>query len=473
MTGHFFHSLNEPDKDKINGGGKGNNILKLQKIGGINIPATWILENSALKYFIVKNRALKKTEELIKNYIVYNDRGSLFAELAHMKFPSDLKREIFSKIPKNKVIIIRSSGTMEDSSKTSLAGHYESIISKTSQKEVVFTIKTCWLIAIRVYLDQIYSPGSDPDWGDLTEKTLTSVSLVFQEVINGAKSGIYFNRSPVHKDRAFMVANWGTCHSLVSGRMANDDYILKDGQPAGKTIRYKFEMTVLNKKKGEVLPGEGCRTPLGKSIIHLPFCDYIYSAKVPHPYNRIAVLSDYEIIEIGKTAEKIKEKLNYEPDLEWSVYKGKLFILQSRPITTEGPKKDIIHKDAEYITASPGRATGPIKIVTSPSDINKINEGDIIAVSATDPDFMPIFYKTAGIISDEGSPLCHTAIVARELKIPCILGVSKATRGTFYEEEIITLDADRGKFFREAKKEINFRENKKNAPEKRKERKYS
>jgi hypothetical protein len=67
---------------------------------------------------------------------------------------------------------------------------------------------------------------------------------------------------------------------------------------------------------------------------------------------------------------------------------------------------------------------------------------------------MPAFYRAAAVVSEDGSPLSHTAIVARELKIPCITGVTGATTGAFLDGEIVCVDANRGKIARDPKARV-------------------
>ncbi len=58
----------------------------------------------------------------------------------------------------------------------------------------------------------------------------------------------------------------------------------------------------------------------------------------------------------------------------------------------------------------------------------KVKEGDIIVTHMTDPDWVPVMKKAAGIITDRGGRTCHAAIVSRELGIPAIVGTENATK---------------------------------------------
>jgi phosphohistidine swiveling domain-containing protein len=92
--------------------------------------------------------------------------------------------------------------------------------------------------------------------------------------------------------------------------------------------------------------------------------------------------------------------------------------------------------------ASKGTATGPVRIVTSPAD-DKFQEGDVLVCAMTSPDYLPLMKKAAAIVTDQGGILCHAAIVAREMKKPCIVGTTNATQ-VLKDGQKVTVNADKG-----------------------------
>jgi len=80
------------------------------------------------------------------------------------------------------------------------------------------------------------------------------------------------------------------------------------------------------------------------------------------------------------------------------------------------------------VKASLGRAKGIVKIVLNKDDLKKVNDGDILLSVMTTPDFVHAMKKASAIVTDEGSILCHAAIISRELKIPCIVATKIATQ---------------------------------------------
>lgn len=98
------------------------------------------------------------------------------------------------------------------------------------------------------------------------------------------------------------------------------------------------------------------------------------------------------------------------------------------------------------MAGSLGKASGPVQIVHP----NKIGidfaEGSVLVCEVTTPNYVPLMQKAAAIVTDQGGILSHAAIVARELKKPCIVGTSNATK-TLINGQIVTVDANEGIVF--------------------------
>ncbi|MBI4149503.1 hypothetical protein HY491_03570 [Candidatus Woesearchaeota archaeon] len=90
--------------------------------------------------------------------------------------------------------------------------------------------------------------------------------------------------------------------------------------------------------------------------------------------------------------------------------------------------------------AFPGLVRGVARIVMGFQEVNKVQEGDIIVASMTMLDVAPAVKKAAAIVTDEGGILCHAAIVAREMKKPCIIGTKIATK-VLHDGDIVEVDA--------------------------------
>ncbi|MFC1598204.1 PEP-utilizing enzyme [Patescibacteria group bacterium] len=106
----------------------------------------------------------------------------------------------------------------------------------------------------------------------------------------------------------------------------------------------------------------------------------------------------------------------------------------------------IFRKSADLIrgnVAHKGVVKGVVKIINRQDEFTKFEQGDILVSAMTRPELMPVIHKAAGIITDEGGITCHAALVARELKIPCIIGTQNATL-VLQDGDRVELNADKG-----------------------------
>lgn len=94
-------------------------------------------------------------------------------------------------------------------------------------------------------------------------------------------------------------------------------------------------------------------------------------------------------------------------------------------------------------TAFPGLVRGKVKIVHSVKDLDKVQHGDIMVAITTNPDFMPAMYRALAFVTDVGGITSHAAIVAREMKKPCIIGTKFATK-LLKDNDTVEVDANKG-----------------------------
>jgi pyruvate,water dikinase len=164
-------------------------------------------------------------------------------------------------------------------------------------------------------------------------------------------------------------------------------------------------------------------------------------------------LSDREIIALAKLGAKIEKLYQFPQDIEWARDDSKLYIVQTRPITTlkmlEAEQVDELSEALIILNGSPagpGLGCGPVRIVLDATKINEVKKGDILVAEMTTPDFVPAMKRAAGIVTERGGRTCHAAIVSRELGIPCVVGTGDATQ-KLKSEQIVTVDGSRGKVY--------------------------
>ncbi|MBR3890691.1 MAG: hypothetical protein IKJ30_01300 [Bacilli bacterium] len=142
-------------------------------------------------------------------------------------------------------------------------------------------------------------------------------------------------------------------------------------------------------------------------------------------------------------------------DFEWMILEGKLVMLQYRPVTSDIDLEQIASVSEEFtstgkpifhgIAASPGVVTARARFVNA-REIDKVTdwqEGDILMAWFTDPEWMNILSKSSGIVTAVGGFLCHSAIVARELGIPCVIGIGSNMK-KLWSETSVTIDGNKG-----------------------------
>ena len=98
------------------------------------------------------------------------------------------------------------------------------------------------------------------------------------------------------------------------------------------------------------------------------------------------------------------------------------------------------------IAASSGKIEGRVKVVLSPSDIEKVNEGDIVVVYASSPIWTLALFKAGALISELGGILCHTAIIAREVGVACVVGIDNITK-ELHDNDLVIVDGDKGEVY--------------------------
>ncbi len=175
------------------------------------------------------------------------------------------------------------------------------------------------------------------------------------------------------------------------------------------------------------------------------------SLKLKEEKSRQQVLKEYEIKKLAEISLKLEAHYKKPQDIEFAVEGEEIFIVQTRAITTIGKRIEEGKVEGEIIltglAASPGIASGKIKIVRDLSDLEKIKTGDILVTRMTNPDMVVSMQKSAAIVTDEGGLTAHAAIVSREMGIPAIVGTREATT-KLKDGEIITVDGTSGKVYK-------------------------
>jgi len=361
------------------------------------------------------DKELKKAEKVAKDLILNTDIPSYMN-----KDIIDAYKELCKREGKDVFVAVRSSATAEDLPDASFAGQQDTFLNIQGEANLLEAVKKCWASlygarAIFYRKKQGFVHDS------------VNISVVIQIMINADKAGVMFTSHPsTGATESVIEAAWGLGESVVSGSVSPDNYVVDT-----KTEKIKSKM-IAKKEVMHITNSKGSVT----------------NEDVPDDMKESQVMTDDEIIKLAKMGKIIEEHYGSPQDVEWTLNDGDLNIVQSRPITTIGDKKDGVEVSSGEILlkglgASPGISSGGVTIVYDPSELNKVEEGDILVTRMTTPDMVPAMKRAAGIVTDEGGLTCHAAIVSRELGTPAVVGTKESTNKLKDGDEI-TLDGERG-----------------------------
>ena len=183
---------------------------------------------------------------------------------------------------------------------------------------------------------------------------------------------------------------------------------------------------------------------LGSKLIQMQFAPAGSAEKVqtvdvtPEKRNRFS-LEDADITELAKYAVIIEKHYGRPMDIEWGKdgQDGRIYILQARPETVKSQATGQVEmryklKGSSKVLAK-GRAigqkigAGSVRIIRDPSEMDRVQPGDVLVADMTDPNWEPVMKRAAAIITNRGGRTCHAAIIARELGVPAVVGCGDAT----------------------------------------------
>ena len=145
-------------------------------------------------------------------------------------------------------------------------------------------------------------------------------------------------------------------------------------------------------------------------------------------------LRDYSVMDL------LDGKLKKYPDIvTFACYKNEYAFFE-KPIL---PEQKIGDREVKGVVAYAGVAKGYVKVVTKIEEIDKVKAGDVMVTFMTAPSHITAMKRAAAFVTDEGGITCHAAIVAREMKKPCIIGTKIATK-VLKDGDFVEVDALKG-----------------------------
>ena len=440
----------------------------------INIPDGFALTTNAYWYFLKFNKIKERLKEIFGEFnpesikslkTTGREARNLFLK---GKFPNDLEIKItqaydeLSKKTKQKngdpirkpsasngaSVAIRSSGVAEDQPTTSFAGQFETFLNVSGKDNLLEAIKKCFASSFNdraiIYREEKKLP-----------QLKFALSVGIQKMVRSdlACSGIIFTLDTETGFKNVILINsiWGVGEMIVKGKITPDEfYVFKP------TLKEGFKSIIIKnlgrKTKKYIYPPKFRETKLGR--VYAKGGGLREVSVSPKDQMKFSLTQD-EVLKLAKWACLIEEHYGIPQDIEWAKdgKTGKLFITQSRPETIFAPQKIQFYEEYEIKTDKKPILTGiavgnkigqgKVRIIEDVSKIGEFKKGEVLVTRMTDPDWVSVFPLASAIVTDEGGKTCHSAIVSRELGLPCIVGTKRATQILKTGEEI-TVDCTSG-----------------------------
>jgi pyruvate, water dikinase len=338
-------------------------------------------------------------------------------------------------------VAVRSSATAEDLPEASFAGQQETFLNVSGTRALLDACRRCFA---SLFTDRAISYRQAQGFDHMS----VALSVGIQHMVRSdlAGSGVMFSvdTETGFPDVVVISAAWGLGETVVQGSVDPDTYRVFKPFLEQEAVAPLIERTLGAKERKMIYAAGGSVRTLTK--------------KTTRREREAFVLTDVEVLELARCAKTIEEHYGRAMDMEWAKdgESGELFIVQARPETVQAGKEAgklvsyALTERAEPILtgAAVGEAiaSGEVCAIRDASQIGAFRDGAILVTGMTDPDWVPIMKRAAGIITDHGGTTSHAAIVSRELGVPAIVGSQKATR-LLHDGQQITLscaEGDRG-----------------------------
>lgn len=324
---------------QLEAGGKGHNLYILSR-NNLPVPKWVVIGPSIFNQFIESTNLKEKINRVLDDQ--HAGAKQMSADIGHLisstPFPIEIENFLIESYNKLdcQLIAVRSSAMDEDGGAHSFAGLLSSYLYIKSQQKMLEAVKNCWA---SLYTERglIYRQKNKLSIQEI------SVAVILQEMIDSEKSGVLFTSNPVNGSSEEIVINsvFGVGEGLVSGALDGDTF-------------------TLNKNTGEILAQEIVEK---SSQFKQDFeNESVQEVPVETKAQNSSSLTSGELAMLHRLAGVIESIYHFPQDIEWAIAKGKVYILQSRPITTETINREgqLYIWDNSNIVESYGGITMPL-----------------------------------------------------------------------------------------------------------------
>jgi pyruvate,water dikinase len=334
-------------------------------------------------------------------------------------------------------VAVRSSATAEDLPNASFAGQQETFLNIRGPDALLDAARRCYA---SLFTDRAISYRKAMGFDHLKVALSVGVQAMIRSDRGG--SGVMFSiDTETGFDKVVVInAAWGLGETVVQGAVDPDEYVVFKPLLDDPALVPIVEKRLGAKDRKMIYGGAGEPTRT------------VPTAKA----ERAAfVLADPQILTLARWAVAIERHYGAAMDMEWALdgETGALFIVQARPETVQSRRDASLLKSyaltakgkvlAKGLSIGAGIVTGRTCIIETAEDIGRFVDGSILVTATTDPDWVPIMKRAAGIVTDHGGRTSHAAIVSRELGLPAIVGTGNATH-VLHGEQDVTLSCAEG-----------------------------
>jgi len=433
-----FENLRMTDVESVGGKNASLGEMISQLPSGVRVPTGFATTAHAFRAFLAHDGLTEKINAKLNALDIEDVRAlaQVGAEIRTLvlaqPYPADVEkaiREAFAILSAGNVqasFAVRSSATAEDLPDASFAGQQETFLNVVGIEEVLHKMKE---VFASLYNDRAISYRVHKGFAHADVALSAGVQRMVRSDLGAAGVMFTIDTESGFEDVVFITSSYGLGETVVQGAVNPDEfYVHKPMLKAGKRA-------VIRRNLGSKLIQMEFSSPEEKKASgHL-----VKTTDVPTELRNRYSLTDTEVEQLAQYALVIEQHYGRPMDIEWGKdgNDGLLYILQARPETVKSQQKgqsELRYKLKGHGTVlAHGRAigqkigTGPVRLVHSISEMDKVQPGDVLVTDMTDPNWEPVMKRASAIVTNRGGRTCHAAIIARELGIPAVVGCGDAT----------------------------------------------
>ncbi|MBN9324081.1 MAG: phosphoenolpyruvate synthase, partial [Delftia acidovorans] len=433
-----FEQLRMTDVESVGGKNASLGEMISQLPQGVRVPTGFATTAHAFRQFLAHDGLADKISAKLAALDVEDVRAlaqvgaEIRALVENQPFPADLEqaiREEFVRLQGGNEaasFAVRSSATAEDLPDASFAGQQETFLNVVGIESVLHKRKE---VFASLYNDRAISYRVHKGFAHDVVALSAGVQRMVRSDLGAAGVMFTIDTESGFEEVVFITSSYGLGETVVQGAVNPDEfYVHKPMLKAGKKALI--------------------RRNLGSKLIQMVFASpeekaasgkLVKTTDVAHELRNRYSLSDEDVQQLAHYALVIEQHYGRPMDIEWGKdgTDGQIYILQARPETVKSQsagKTEVRYKlKGKGSVLASGRAigqkvgTGPVRLVHSIGEMDKVQPGDVLVTDMTDPNWEPVMKRASAIVTNRGGRTCHAAIIARELGIPAVVGCGNAT----------------------------------------------